>query len=63
MWGALRPVEQLQAIFGYRNAHLFPERVFIPVVNDHLTPEGRLGNQEHPGPPAQPGGGLREIRR
>ena len=46
MWGALRPVEQLQAIFGYRNAHLYPERVFIPVVNDHLTPEGRLGNQE-----------------
>ncbi len=46
MWGALRPVEQLQAIFAYRNAHLFPERVFIPTVNDHLTPEGRLGNQE-----------------
>lgn len=46
MWGALRPVEQLQAIFSYRNAHLFPERVFIPVVNGHLTPEGRLGNQD-----------------
>jgi chromate reductase, NAD(P)H dehydrogenase (quinone) len=46
MWGALRPVEQLQAIFGYRNAHLYPERVFIPGVNDHLTPEGRLGNEE-----------------
>ena len=27
MWGALlRPVEQLQAIFGYRNAHIFPVR-------------------------------------
>lgn len=33
-WGALRPVEQLQQLFAYRNAHLFPERVFIPKVND-----------------------------
>src|SRR5262249_35787730 len=24
VWGALRPVEQLQAIFGYRNAYIFP---------------------------------------
>ena len=24
IWGALRPVEQLQAIFGYRNAFVFP---------------------------------------
>jgi len=46
MWGALRPVEQLQAIFGYRNAHIYPERVFIPLVNSHLTPEGRIGNEE-----------------
>ena len=46
MWGALRPVEQLQAIFAYRNAHIFPERVFMPVINDHLTPEGRLSNEE-----------------
>lgn len=46
MWGALRPVEQLQAIFGYRNAHLYPERVFMPVINDHLTAEGRLANEE-----------------
>ena len=30
VWGALRPIEQLQAIFGYRNACLFPERVFMP---------------------------------
>ncbi len=29
-WGALRPIEQLQSIFGYRNAFLFPDRVFIP---------------------------------
>jgi NAD(P)H-dependent FMN reductase len=42
MWGALRPVEQLQAIFGYRNAHLFPERVFIPRVHEVLDAEGKV---------------------
>jgi NAD(P)H-dependent FMN reductase len=46
MWGALRPVEQLQTIFGYRNAHIYPERVFIPSVNEHLTPEGLLKDEE-----------------
>jgi chromate reductase len=46
MWGALRPVEQLQAIFAYRNAHIYPERVFMPSINDHLTSEGRLANDE-----------------
>ena len=35
-WGALRPVEQLQQIFGYRNAHIYPERVFIPGINDKI---------------------------
>jgi NAD(P)H-dependent FMN reductase len=28
-FGALRPVEQLQQIFGYRNAYIYPNRVFI----------------------------------
>ncbi len=41
-WGALRPVEQLQAVFGYRNAHLFPERVFVPGVGDVIDDDGRL---------------------
>ena len=41
-WGGLRPVEQLQAIFGYRNAHLFPERVFLPGINDLLDDEGQF---------------------
>ena len=41
-WGALRPVEQLQQIFGYRNAYLFPERVFLPNVNDLLDERGQL---------------------
>jgi NAD(P)H-dependent FMN reductase len=31
-FGALRAVEQLQQVVGYRNAHIFPERVFISRV-------------------------------
>ncbi|HEY2952342.1 MAG TPA: NAD(P)H-dependent oxidoreductase [Verrucomicrobiae bacterium] len=46
LWGALRPVEQLQAIFGYRNAFLYPERVFLPKINDLLDGKGRLTNAE-----------------
>jgi NAD(P)H-dependent FMN reductase len=46
MWGALRPVEQLQAIFGYRNAYLFPERVFMPAVNKVLDATGRITDAE-----------------
>jgi NAD(P)H-dependent FMN reductase len=46
IWGALRPVEQLQAIFGYRNAFLFPERVFLPRINDLLDDSGRLQDPE-----------------
>jgi NAD(P)H-dependent FMN reductase len=46
MWGALRPVEQLQQIFGYRNAYIFPERVFLPLVGNSLDGEGKLSNAE-----------------
>lgn len=42
LWGALRSVEQLQMIFGYRNAHLFPDRVFIPKINEALDAQGKL---------------------
>lgn len=45
-WGALRPVEQLQQIFGYRNAFIYPERVFIPNVNAVLDNAGHLTNPE-----------------
>lgn len=45
-WGALRPVEQLQQIFGYRNAHIFPERVFIPGVFNQLDDKGALKDVE-----------------
>ena len=46
MWGALRPVEQLQAIFGYRNAFVYPRRVFLPHINDLLEADGRLNDPE-----------------
>jgi NAD(P)H-dependent FMN reductase len=46
IWGALRPVEQLQAIFGYRNAHIFPTRVFLPQINDLLDDSGKIKDAE-----------------
>lgn len=41
-WGALRPVEQLQQIFGYRNAYIYPRRVFIPGVVEVLNDGGKI---------------------
>ena len=46
IWGALRPVEQLQAIFGYRNAHIFPTRVFLPQIYNLLDDAGKLKDAE-----------------
>ncbi len=46
IWGAIRPVEQLQAIFGYRNAYLYPERVFLPGIGKLLDANGRLSDPD-----------------
>jgi chromate reductase len=47
IWGAFRAVEQLQMIFGYRNAHVYPERVFIPGINKRFDPaSGKLNDPE-----------------
>jgi len=46
IWGALRPIEQLQAIFTYRNAYIFPERVFLPGIGNLLDETGRLRDPE-----------------
>jgi chromate reductase len=46
IWGALRPVEQLQAIFGYRNAFIYPDRVFFPSVHKVLNESGQLTDPE-----------------
>lgn len=45
IWGALRPVEQLQAIFGYRNAFIYPERVFIPGIGKMIE-GGKFANAD-----------------
>lgn len=42
LWGGFRSVEQLQMIFGYRNAHIFPLRVFIPGIGQKLDANGKL---------------------
>jgi chromate reductase len=39
LWGGFRAVEQLQMIFGYRNALTLPERVFLPAIQNKLTPD------------------------
>ncbi|MDV7400632.1 hypothetical protein RZS08_54960, partial [Arthrospira platensis SPKY1] len=38
-FGALRAVEQLQMVAAYRNAYLFPERVFINKVHENFDAE------------------------
>ena len=41
-WGGLRSVEHLAGIFSYRNAHLYPDRVFIPAVGMKFDETGKL---------------------
>lgn len=45
-WGGLRPVEQLQQIFGYRNAAQFPKRVFIRELDDKLDSNGGFKDED-----------------
>jgi NAD(P)H-dependent FMN reductase len=42
MYGALRPVEHLQGVFGYRNAHIYPDRVFVSGVGKKFDAAGAL---------------------
>jgi NAD(P)H-dependent FMN reductase len=46
IFGALRPVEQLQAIFSYRNAHIYPARVFLPQIHNLLDASGKIKDPE-----------------
>ena len=41
-FGGLRSVEQLQMVFGYRNAHVYPDRVFVPNISGQLNDQGKL---------------------
>ena len=45
-FGARRPVEHLQQVFGYRNAFNFPRRVFIPGVGSVMKAEGGLASHD-----------------
>jgi NAD(P)H-dependent FMN reductase len=45
-WGGLRPVEQMQQVFGYRHSHIFPQRVFIPKVTTVFDADGRLADEK-----------------
>ncbi len=42
IWGAIRSIEQLIHIFGYRNAHIFPDRVFIPGIVQKFDAAGQF---------------------
>ena len=41
-FGALRPIEHLQGVFGFRNAYIYPERVFITDVFKCLDADGNV---------------------
>lgn len=43
-WGGLRAVEQMQMVFGYRNAHLYPDRVFISGVASKVAADGTISD-------------------
>ena len=47
IWGALRPVEQIEDILIYRHAVIYPERVNIAKINDHLDAAGRVKTPEY----------------
>ncbi|CAN5399004.1 hypothetical protein BH09SUM1_BH09SUM1_26110 [soil metagenome] len=47
LWGNFRGVEQLQHIFGYRNAYNLPERVWISGVGQKLTEDGKLKDEKN----------------
>lgn len=45
-FSGLRPVEQLQQVFGYRNAYNFPPRTFIAGVGKKIGEDGLLNDEE-----------------
>ncbi len=44
--GALRPIEQFATLVTYLRWIIYPERVTIPGINDHLDEKGRLKSKE-----------------
>ena len=45
-YGAMRPIEQLQMVFAYRNAYLAPFRVFVPGVARAVADDGTINDPE-----------------
>lgn len=45
-FGALRPVEQFSQLLIYRQAHIFPERMFIQRVNDSFDEKEGLTSEK-----------------
>ena len=45
-WAGLRTVEHLQQVFGYRNAYIYPRRVFISGIHAKLDAEGGFSEDE-----------------
>jgi chromate reductase len=45
-FGGLRAVEQMEMVFGYRNAYLYPNRIFLPAVHQRLDDQGQLKNAD-----------------
>lgn len=44
-FGALRSVEQFSQLLSYRNAHIFPDTMYIQRVNDSFDPKEGLKNE------------------
>ena len=40
IWGGIRAVEQLQMVYGYRNAYSLPERVWFSAIHKKLNEQG-----------------------
>lgn len=45
-FGALRPIEHFTQLLIYRQAHVFPERMFIQRVNDSFDEEEGLTSEK-----------------
>ena len=44
-FGALRAVEQMQQIMGYRNGFIYPERVFLQNISEQIV-QGKIKDKE-----------------
>lgn len=45
-WGAIRAVEQLTQIWAYRNALVYPHRVFLPKIHELIDDQGKFQNED-----------------